>query len=241
LRLFLVPTLTACLLSGAGCVSQKVQPEPSGAPSSKQGGGQENDAAEQLRKKRRELENSRKDLLIKRLAAQMEATSARNAVEAAERQLHSANLELENFSAVTRDLESAERTLGVDRSRQSLVEAQEELKELEEMYRQEDFAETTKELVLVRGRNRLEMATRGLDIARLRASQLEAHEHPKRERDLNEAVLKAGQALQEARARLEKLALEQELSLAKAQQGIEDLEREIAKLEAKGESPSAAK
>src|SRR5688500_1574965 len=123
-------------------------------------------------------------LQLARFDAQAGEGEAQKEVENAERALAAATAELENFRKVVRELEGAERALDLDRAQQNVVEAEQELAELEAMYAQEKFAAITKELVLTRGRSRLEMAKRGFDLEKQRAAQQQAFDHPKREREL---------------------------------------------------------
>lgn len=187
--------------------------------------------ADELRKKQRELDYAKLQLEITRLDVAADERGAKTAVDNAERDLANAKLERDNFMNTVKPLEIADHTLSLDRSKQYVTESEQELKELETMYSKEEFAGTTKELVLTRGRNRLDMAKRDLDLSKKRNDQMTAFEHPKRERDLTVAVERATQAASEAHAKLDKGTLEHKLTLLKAEHGIEDLQREIEKLQ----------
>jgi hypothetical protein len=185
----------------------------------------------ELRKKTREVEYARMSLEIAKLAAENDAKASKKAVEAADRELGAAKGERDNFKKTLLALELDERALALDRAKQNVLEAEQELAELEGMYAQEQFAGTTKELVLTRGRARLEMSKRDLDLAQRRAEQTKSFEHKKRERELGEHVTKAQVAVDEAKAKLEKQKLESALSLRRAQHALEDAERELAALQ----------
>jgi hypothetical protein len=128
-----------------------------------------------------------------------------------------------------RDLESAERTLSVDRAKQNVLESQQELQELEAMYSQEQFAKATKELVLTRGRSHLEMAKRDLELSQRRSELAGSFDQPKRERELSEALAKTEATLTQARTKLERNKLQRKLDAMKAQHAVEDAERTFAK------------
>jgi len=188
--------------------------------------------ADALLRKEHELEYARVQSKLAGMDARLAARASRNAIEAAERELAAAKSEHDHFVGVVTAFEIAERTLAVDRAAQGVVESEQELGELEAMYKAEQFAGMTKELVLTRGRSHLAMAKRELELARGRMEQLQAFEHPKRRRELGDAVTKADVALADARAQGEKGVIEQQLAVQKAEHAIGDLEREVVKLRA---------
>ena len=240
--------LTAASLLGCASTEERA-PAPAAAPASapaaqeppkKKEDEEKPDKSEELRKKRHELDYARLSLQLSRFDALAGEGDAQKEVESAERALAAATAELENFRKVVRELDNVERALGLDRAQQNVVENEQELAELEAMYAQEKFAATTKELVLTRGRSRLEMSKRGLDLEKRRAVQQQSFEHPKRERELGEAVTKATQTLEAANRKLERSKLQQKLDLLKAEHAVEDVQAAIAKLEAaieKGAKP----
>jgi hypothetical protein len=193
------PLVLAVLLSSlAGCASTSA----SGGPD--QGASKEGQpsAQDKLRKKQRELEYARLKLQIARMGAESGEQAAREAVSAAEHEVERAGVDLRNFLDVARGLELAERDLALDRARQSVVEDEQELSELEAMYAVEQFADMTKELVLTRGRARLEMSKRSLDLALRNAEQLRSFEHPRKEHELTRGLerrAEAGRALPSGR------------------------------------------
>jgi HlyD family secretion protein len=193
--------------------------------------GEKPDKAEELRKKSHELDYARLSLQLARFDAQAGEGEAQKELESAERALAAATVELENFRTTVRELENADRALDLDRAKQNVVEAEQELAELEAMYAQEKFAATTKELVLLRGRSRLEMSKRGLELENRRAAQQRTFEHPKRERELTEAVAKAALARESAARKVERTKLQQKLDLLKAEHSVEDVQAALAKLE----------
>ena len=101
------------------------------------------------------------------------------------------------------------------------------------MYKQEELATLTKELVLSRGRKALDFAKRALELRTKNIEQANTVELPRRERELNEALAKAERRLAEARAKAEKLKLENQLETMKSEHALAELEKEVAKLEKK--------
>jgi hypothetical protein len=210
----------------AGCASTAASPtSPAAAKAKKEAPDKEGE----LLKKQRELDYARIGLEIARFDAENAERSDVVALEAAERELAAAKAERENFVSVARALELDERVLGLDRSRQNALESEQELAELEAMYAQEEFAGTTKELVITRGRARLAMAKRDFVLSERRLEQLRSFEHQKRERELNERVTKAEQGAADAHAKRDKGRMERKLSLLKAEHALDDAERALVK------------
>jgi cysteinyl-tRNA synthetase len=145
----------------------------------------------------------------------------------------------ENFLNLDKPTQIASAQLSLDRSQQAMEESKQELAELEAMYKKEDFAELTKELVVSRGRKKLEFSQRGLELAKKGQEGLLNHDLPKKEKELAQAVEKAEKALQEAQAKKDREALEEKLKLMRADHKIDDLVREIDKMKKKSEKKEA--
>ena len=222
-------SLLATTFLAAGCAASfeaKTVPAPTGAATQAAAPAPEKPVNEdEERKKVRAVESARLELDIAKLAADSARAGAKAAQGAAERELNAVKAEREHFKKVTVALELDAAGLGVDRAKQSVAEAEQELKELEGMYAAEKFAEATKELVLARGRARLEFARRDLDLEQRKLEQLKGFEHKKRDRELGERETKAKLALEEAKAAAKKTDLEQRLALARAEHAVEDAER----------------
>ena len=224
--------LAASLLLATGCASldggsapvaaasdiESAKPVETKAAASK-------DEAE-ARKKEREFDYARMQLDLAKMGAESARGAAKAAQGAAERELAAVKAQREHFKKVTVALELDERALSVDRAQQFVLESEQELKELEAMYAAEKFAETTKELVLSRGRSRLEMAKRDLELSQRRLDELKTHEHKQREKELGERVTKAQQAFDDAKAAARRTDLEQRLALLRAEHAFEDAARE---------------
>lgn len=219
-------TLLTLVASLAACASTEHSGADQGAGASKKEGA---DKETELRKKQRELEYTRLQLEIALMEAKNGERATQESLAAAQRELEAAGVERDNFARVAREIETAERALSLDRSQQNVVEAEQELRELETMYAQEEFADMTKELVLTRGRVRLAMSKRDLELAQRRAEQLRGFDHPKRERELAERAAKAEQALQEAQSKVDKGRAESKLALLKAEHALDEAERELNK------------
>lgn len=220
-----------------GCASSPTA-ESSAQPKD-DGKKEQSDKESERRKKQRELEYARLQLEIARIEAKNGERALKEELVVAERELAAATAELENFARIAREIESAERVLSLDRSQQNMLEAEQELRELEAMFAQEEFASMTKELVLNRGRVQLAMAKRDFELAQRRAEQVRGFEHPKRERELTERVTKAEQALEEAKSKTDKGRVESKLALLKAEHALDEAERDVVKANEPAKSKAA--
>lgn len=207
--------LLALSLPLVGCASVAATSDAK-APSDEQGG------ASEQRKEERAVEYAKLEYELAGMRAEAAERSEKQAVAKAAEELERKAAALANFREVAGPLERAERALSLRRAEQRLLESEQEIAELESMYAQEDFAETTKELVLTRGRAQVEMARTGLDLARREMQQLEAYEHPRRERELVREVEEAEAAKARAEADLARGNVQRHLDLLKAKHAVED-------------------
>ena len=213
LRLILPASL---VLLAASCASVSAD-KPAGGGAKAAAKSDDNGDADDLQAK---LDKAEIKLEIARLdAANGEAAAAR-ALESATLEAEMAAQALANFSEVQQPLDAAEQALSLDRSSQRVKESQQELEELEKMYAQEEFADLTKELVLDRGRSQLEMAKRSHDLTLKRAAQERDYAWPRRERELADKVAASQRALEEAKSRAAKGALERKLALMDAEEAV---------------------
>ncbi|MBK7876490.1 MAG: hypothetical protein IPJ77_12195 [Planctomycetes bacterium] len=221
---FLVLPLVACSSTGAKSGG------PSGASNGKQEASKDDDAGEKLAKKEFELECARLEQRLKKLGNEAEERSAANELEEAERGLRDAREALENFQSHDKPMKLDDGQLDLDQAIQRRTQQQQELEELEAMYKQEELATLTKELVISRERKGLEFAKRALEMMTKNIEHAKSVELPKKARELTESVAKAERRLVEARAKSEKLKLENQLETMKSERALADLEKEVAKL-----------
>jgi hypothetical protein len=228
----------AVLLSLASCSSTGAKKQEGNAPPG-QAPAQDDSKNEALQKKERELAYARLQLQITELEQQADARAQQNSIADAERGVRHAEEELADFQQTHKALEQAERELNSDQQKEGLRETQQEYDELESMYKDEDFAKKTKELVLSRGKARLDFSRRGLEISTGRRQFQERTAAQRKERDLSEALEKARAGLTDTRAAAERKTLSNQLQLLRAKDGIADLEKELAKLKKAAEKPAA--
>jgi hypothetical protein len=216
------------------------------APKPKEAGkeAEKPDKTTELRKKEHELDYARRELKITRLAQQSEEREAKNAIEDAERKLKESTDERDHFRSVQVALKLDESGLGIERAAEHRKRQKEELAELEAMYKEEELATLTKELVINRSRTDVELAQKSLDLEQRKLVMTRDHELPKKQRELDDTVVKAEKTLAEAKAKDARHGLEKELKLLKSEHSIDELEREVAKLKTeveKQKKPAAPK
>ena len=107
------------------------------------------------------------------------------------------------------------------------------------MYKKEEFAALTKELVINRGKKNLEFANRNLQQEETELAQTRDVELPRKEKDLQMALHKAENKLREEKAAQEKMADENELKLRKAERAVDEAQKELDKLKADHEAKVA--
>ena len=176
-------------------------------------------------KKEREKTYANLELALAEMDAERELLSAQLDLERAQNSLKAAQRDLEYFQKVERPLEMEDQQMDLDRSAQSAHERQMELDEIMAMYKKDDFAKLTKELVVQREKFRMEMAQRELALAKKKASDKQQHAWAVKELDLSLALKKAQDGVSDAQARLKKTQAKNELELMRARHKVEDAQR----------------
>jgi len=162
-------------------------------------------------------------LEIAQLDVQIDTDAARLAVQKARSKLDEARLALEHFESVQKARKLTEAQLELDRAGYRAEEAEAELAELEAMYEAEEFAATTKELVIRRGRVQRDFARRALELSEQELEILANVELPKELRKLQNAVRDAEAELAEAEGKLEKVEVESEKKVLEARHALAKL------------------
>jgi HlyD family secretion protein len=183
----------------------------------------------------RKIEDSRRDLYKSKLSLQLAEQELKFAKdtfpierELTESALENAKQDLEYFLEVTlpESKESAKRSL--QRSQYSLEYNQEELTQLEKMYRQDDLTEETEEIILKRTRRSVEESQYSLERAEERTKRMLEIELPRREQQQKAST-------QKTILETEKALASQDINLRRRQHDFEQqligLEREEENLE----------
>jgi len=173
------------------------------------------------------------------LGGQISLMEAEQRVGSAHVELVNAQAELEHFDSFTAPKELAERTLSVERSEGRLFESRAELKQLEDMYADEEFATSSKELVLERGRRNVNFTERSLELARKGVADHEAFDLAKRRANYERGVQKAEMGVLLAEMKLEAARMGRASEERSQTRKLAKAEEALAKAQAKIESGEA--
>jgi len=230
------------LLAASACAASGARTPEAGSPPPAGGKGDDAEgAADKITKKERELEYAKIELEIAKLSAAADSREAENTVTDATQKLDTAKKDRENFKDLEKPNKLADKQLDLDRAAWRMEESKQELAELEGMYKKEDFASLTKELVLQRGKKSLEFAQRGLELAKKDQEGLAGHDLPKKETELDQAFDRAEKGVQEANAKKDRVALETKLKLTKAEHHVDEAQRELEKARSKDKDKAPGK
>lgn len=201
------------------CASTSHSAQAGDAPKAKQSEAREKrdsgDEEWKIQQAEVELDIARIEVEMKIARAERKVADARTGLEKAKRDLDAGLAEMKTSSASEQ--------LGLDRSKNNVDESKMELDELIAMYEADEFATTTKELVVQRGRKRLEFAQRGLDIAKQEFEQFTSVQLPEKRRKLEESVADAEFDLKMAERDLEVARMESRLEIGRKERALAKL------------------
>jgi hypothetical protein len=203
------------------------------AKAEKEGDDDEESPADKLAAQQAKLEEAKLELKIAKADVEASMREAADKVADAEFALKMATEARDHFTGVELPHEVAKEQLDLEQAAWGAEEDRQELEELKAMYQKDDVAKLTKELVLQRGQKRLEFSGRRLENAQKELAIKRDFELARKQRELDHEVLKAENALREARAALAKAEDEKALKLRQSERGLADVEREIQKLSKK--------
>jgi len=172
----------------------------------------------------RELATAQDKLAIARLQLELGQHRAQSGRARREAELQLARGELTQFEESDAPNQLAKSKLEIQRRRDSLFEQQEELAQLEMLYEKQDLADKTREIVLQRGKRRVERAQEELAIAEREAATLETKALPRQRAKLALEVESRTRELDEQRAEAEVGQLEKRLALRAAEAELQALQ-----------------
>lgn len=185
----------------------------------------------ELRAKQRELASTATEQRVAEVERGMRQLGVDAALAKTALELEVAQKNLKVFLEEVKPREIEEKKIGVDQSTYRAEHQKDELGELTAMYDADEFARTTKELVLKRGRRELEMAERYLAVARKESAHFEGVTLPQRERELRQKVADAEFERKKAELDAQKAKAEFQLALERAKNRVANLEDDIAELQ----------
>jgi multidrug efflux pump subunit AcrA (membrane-fusion protein) len=191
-----------------------------------------------------ELENDQKvgELSLELAKAELKSLEAMAPIDlaAAERAKQVAEEDFKRFLERQRPLSEKSARFSLKSSEHNLEYQEEELKQLEKMYKADDLTEDTEEIILKRARNDVDQAKFGLELAQSRSRETLETSLPRQETALKEAARRESAAFDKAkialplaptkaRLNLEKLELAHRLGAVKLTKLKADRERMLVK------------
>ncbi len=177
-----------------------------------------------------------KELAVARQRLDVEKLEQEQAIalEAARRAKEIAAEDLEYFKEVGRPAAEAEVEQSLVRARFSVESAEEELKQLKQMYEADDLTEDTEEIILKRQKISVDMAKFGLSEAERSARRTLETELPRQLETLERAAKQAALAFDKAGQNLPRELDESKIALAGAEAALEREKLELERLRKDG-------
>ncbi|MFT7619235.1 MAG: hypothetical protein ACI97A_002885 [Planctomycetota bacterium] len=137
--------------------------------------------------------------------------------------LQMAKQSLETFTVMEAPVQIRDAQVSFDQARNRAELAKDELNELIAMYKAEEFAELTKELVLKRGKKNVEFSNRRLAIQAEKMTRLKQKELPKKQKELEHKVRQAEVSMRSAELEAKKASIDIQIMSMKAKNKISGL------------------
>jgi hypothetical protein len=207
---------------------------------------QDQDAAAKQEKAREEREAKERDKALKRAALERELPIAREKLIKAQKDLSDqdldaqgaavklqkdlglAKIKLETFEKREMPAKIAKAQLDLQNSRDGLDNSQEELEQLEIMYKEQDLADKTREIVIRRAKRDLERARQRLGLQEAEATLLTERTLPQDREKLALDVEEKEREIARAERAAQKATLEKRIALMAAESDIKRIEAEMA-------------
>lgn len=181
---------------------------------------------EQLRAEEEELGAARVNHRLAAAKAELEERAAVERAELAEAALRRAHQGLADFHGYELPARRAQAELSEQRTRDNLADQEDELAQLEAMYRADELTDATEDIVLMRSRRELERSRHGAELARAARAHQQEFDWA-RELEVREEELRKQQSA------FERLQRELELDRAGRRDRLEREERELQRKEEK--------
>jgi hypothetical protein len=167
--------------------------------------------------------------LMREEVAELEKTVPLD-LAAAERAGRNAQEDLRRYVEIDRALSIKQTRQGLKSAEQWLANEEEELKQLEKMYKADDLTEETEEIILKRQRYAVERARLGLEVRRAATDKALNVDLPRRDVSTREAARRQALALEKARATLPMSLTKKRLEIEKAERARKKAAEKLGKL-----------
>lgn len=209
------------------------------APKEEEKDKKEESKARKKEELKRKIEIARIKIEVSKVAVKSFEIETELEINKAKTEKDFAERELKQFSEVDMPRRLEESKLSVQESKDYVQDSKDELAQLEDMYKDGDLADKTREIVLQRGRRRVERANKRLALQEIEAQSLEKYKLPAEKEKLSLTLKEKVDALQKAERDSSKEKLEKKISTIEAEAELANLEMELADLEKeKAESKS---
>ena len=165
------------------------------------------------------------------LAAEYSKIENQNKIAKAAQDLDIATTKLQHHEQYTAPNRLAQGQLNQRYAEDRYKESQEEMEQLELMYAEEDFADKTKEIVLQRGRRRLERSRTNLDIRSNDLLFLQNHSLPLQHKELQFKFEQAGLLLDKTQRDAKASEIDKQIAILTAEAEVAKLEFELQVLD----------
>lgn len=150
--------------------------------------------------------------------------------QAAQRKRDQAKQDYDNFTDVDRDRQAETAAFNLKSSQASLANAQEELTQLEQMYREDDLTEESEEIVLKRAKQAVESARFRLDSAKIQAERTLSQEIPRAIASQQETWARAEMAYKKSMQDLNLSRQRRDIEMRQKKEKFAEEEKQLAEL-----------
>ncbi|MFT7484722.1 MAG: archaellum component FlaC [Candidatus Paceibacteria bacterium] len=181
------------------------------------------------------LEVARIKLDLALLSANRADLEQARGIAHASQEVQMARANMEHFTNVEKPADIGRAKLSLQGARDSATEADEELQQIELMYKDQNLEDMTAEFVIQRGRRRAQRAQKRLEFQELDLKALETHQLPQKHQKLSQTLLKAEESLDNANSDSAKTELNRKLSLSQAKNALHLASVALEDAQAEGE------
>jgi multidrug resistance efflux pump len=178
-----------------------------------------------------------RDLTLARIGFQRQTEDMKRAEEVQAMNLRKAEVDaqtaeawLKRYVEVERDLRMKEADQRLQNTRESVAEQEEEIRQLEKMYKADELTEETEDIVLRRAKRQLERMKFGQNSQVLRDEYWRKQEFPREQENIEIAAKKATAEYAKAKALAEAVAVQQKTEFEKARTALAKQEENFGKL-----------
>ncbi len=183
---------------------------------------------------RRQIALSERKLEKARMEIELSRAQSGRAIDAAEREVGITQMKLAHLTEHKLQNRTGQAELQLQRSRDNALEAEEELKQIELMYKDQDLDDKTAEFVVARGRRNAERTKEALKIQERELKALKEVELPLEMRSLELELQQKTSALDRARQEAQSGAFGKEIEVQAIESELIGQREELTALEKKG-------